>query len=176
MADSETKTEPQVDPSNPSGVTSVAVRNRDGSVRLMNKDSSGKFMRKPKALPPAIEVTRIMRKFLAAAEKGAEETRLMKILNNIADIAMCDQVDIETGQRDAKMAMASVKAFEALWLRTYGKPSPSDEEKDMLKQSGVKIVIIEQPKLEAAVYNPETAEAKKTQPTFAEAEVVETNK
>jgi hypothetical protein len=169
MADSETKIEPVVEVAK---VTSITVRNRDGSFRTMNKDEKGHFIKKARPLPSALEVTRTMRKFLEKTPAGQTESRILRITENIADIADCRELDPKTGLRDPKMAMASVKAFEALWLRAYGKPSLSDDEKDALKHSGVKIVIVEAPTCLPAAEEPKE---EKKQPSFAEAEVVQQN-
>jgi hypothetical protein len=162
--------------SNPPGTSIVMVKGNNGSYHPRIKDDkTGHFVKTPKPLPSAIEVTRTMRKFLAKVETGQTESRITRILENMTDIAMNDQVDIKTGQRDAKAMMAAVKAFEALWLRAYGKPALSDDEKEALKHSGVKIVIVQPPTLMNPNVLEESTEEKKTQPSFVDAEVIQQN-
>ena len=74
--------------------------------------------------------------------------------------------------KDAKMAMASVKAYEALMARVYGKIQPGDEELDALKVAGVKVVIVSAPDLKNnTVIEDKPREVIK--PSFIEAEIVE---
>jgi hypothetical protein len=157
--------------------TELVVRNADGvtfSTRI--KDEKGKFVKKPRPLPDAREVTRMMRTLLNQAEgeldketgkikviKGAK-SRFRKMFDNMVRIASNDS-------DDPKSMMAAVKAFEVVALRALGKPSVSDEEIEALKVGGVKIILIQPPQL---MHNDFKEEHK--EPQFLPAEVIEDKK
>lgn len=161
----------------PSGVTALVVRNPDGvttSVRLKNE--KGQFVKKPRPLPDAREVTRLMRTLLNQAEGvydpetkrtkvlQGEKSRFRKMFDNMVRIASNDG-------DDPKAMMAAVKAFEVLALRALGKPSVSDEEMEALKVSGVKVILVQPPQLMHDEFKEDHKE-----PQFIQAEVVEEKK
>lgn len=173
-----------------SEVKSLVVSHPQGQRELLKDQKSGKFVKKPKKAPKDTrEVTQYMRDFLSTQVATGDtldrsaRSRLLHILENMADIATFDSSNVCVGVDkdgnaiygpDAKMAMASVKAAELLMLRAYGKPAPSSEEMDALKRSGVRIVVVEQPQ----IIHPEVQEEKpraEIKPVFIEAEVVSTN-
>ncbi len=169
MADSVTQDTNQTGTENPSGVTTLTVRNPDGLThREVQKDSKGRFMKKVKPLPPTIEFTRAERKaLLKASEDGI--TEYMKVFMNIVRIAQYDG-------DDAKCMMAAVKAFEALRLSALGKPAPSDQELDKLTTQPVRVVIVTAPQLMHPEVQPEKKLTDKTKPSFIDAEIVSQNK
>lgn len=175
MSDSETQSE------KPKGPLEITVKNCDGqtfSTRLKDA-TTGKFLKKPKPLPEAREITRMMRTLLNQAEGTLNEetgkvtvvkgtkTRFRKMFDNMVRIASFES-------EDPKAMMAAVKAFEAVALRALGKPSASDEDLEALRVSGVKVVIIQPPELE----HKEVLEEKPQEilrPSFIKAEIISTN-
>jgi hypothetical protein len=125
----------------------IAVVHPDGTSSLRLKDSKGRFMKKDRPLPSGKELTRFGRDLLIRAEAGPDgkvikgtKTRHRKIFDNLVRIAT-----LETD--DPKSLMSIIKAAELLYLRFYGKPSASDEEIEALKTSGVKVILVQPPKL-----------------------------
>ena len=168
MADSEKDPKPTVEVTTnlPPGVTSLVVRNVDGTFRESLKNAKGHFVKKVKPLPSAHEMVRKLRKRLEQNITGGDQQKLMEIFDF--------QISIANGTCgcDPKAQMAAVKAFEAIWLRAYGKPSLSDDEKEALKHDGVRIVIVEAPQCLPAA---EEAKEEKKQPSFADVLNVTTN-
>jgi hypothetical protein len=179
MDDSEVEIEGPVE-NKPTGPLEIVVKNNNGTLGTRLKDpKTGKFLKKPKPMPDAKEVTRLMRTLLNSAEgeldsatgkvrvvKGTK-TRFRKMFDNMIRIASNED-------NDPKAMMAAVKAFEVVALRALGKPSASDEELEALKVSGVKVVIIQPPELQHREVLEERSHDKLT-PSFIEAEVVHTN-
>jgi len=175
----------------------IVLHPKSGQPVRINRGDGGKFVKQKKTMPPSADITRLMRNLLLQAEAGpdgkmsrGDKTRIRRMFDNVLDIATTSPnqpvldklgnplLDSE-GQvitvKDAKMAMASVKAFEALMLRAYGAPSKSEEEIDALKTQGVKMVIVMPPEM----MNKEVREEKpreKLAPSFISAEVVENGK
>jgi hypothetical protein len=170
VADSkeEIKTETQADDQNPPETKAIVLRNQFGAVREQLRGPGGTFVKKPKPLIPTLEFTRAERKALMKAAKDGGMTEYMKCFMNMVRIAQYDG-------DDAKAMMAAVKAFEALSLRALGKPAPSEQELNKLQVQPFKIVYIPIPE----IMNPAVQEYKpveeKTQPSFADAEVIQQN-
>jgi len=171
MADSEQK------PSLPEGVVALTIRNpiaKDGSVtyREVLKDKAGKFIKKAKPLIPTTDFVRSRRKRLAQTTDGI--TADMQIMNELLAIVNTPIERDKTGVPDAKFAMAKVKAAETIWLYTLGKPSPSEQEMDLLRHDGVKIVIVQPPDLMHGEITEET-KPEKLKPSFADILDIHTN-
>jgi hypothetical protein len=178
------------------GYSEIALRNHDNSFRIQRKDASGKFIRSKKTY--AVEtkdITRMMRQMLMVPVKDKDgritkesKSLFVKGFENLADIMTADSrvpVLDKFGKpilidgkplltRDSKMAMASIKAYQALMERGFGKVQPGDEEMDALRIAGVKIVVVSSPEL----MNPEVVKEKPKElgtnrPSFIEAEIVE---
>lgn len=189
MADSETKPEDVLVPGafkpSPPGTTEITIQRKGVPVTLLVNEK-GKFVHKPKPMPEAKDVTRLMRRLLIELEAGEDgrvtsksKNRLRRMLDNMIDIATADSHTIMFDKkgnaitvRDAKMAMASVKAFEALMARAYGKVSPGDDEMDAMKLAGIKIVVVTPPDN----LKPMEDTQKNLRPSFIEAEIVENKK
>lgn len=178
MADSEEKDKTQAGTENPSGVTTLVVRNPDGiTSREVQKDSKGRFLKKVKPLIPTIEYVRARRKRLASIRKDtgrfdgmSEDASLIEELLEI--IHMPIEFDKKTGLPDAKHMSAKIQAAELINLITWGKPAPSDQEMDKLTTQPVRVVIVTSPQL----MHPEVREPQKltdkTKPSFIDAEIV----
>jgi len=179
MEDSGKKPGTSVDAQNPPGTSIVVVKNpvaKDGSVtyREVLKDEHGKFIKKVKPLPATIEFVRSRRKRLLQPNADGV-TADMQIMNELLQIINTPIECDRQGLPDAKFAMAKVKAAETVWLYTLGKPSPSEQEMDLLKHNGVKIVIVQPPDLMHSEITEEIKE-EKTQPSFADVLSIKTNK
>jgi len=165
----------------PAPVKEIVVQNSDGktfSTRL--KGADGKFKAKEKSMPSSRELTRWGRNLLTQAEAGPDgkvakgtQTRHRKIFDNMFRIASYVPPDDANEGDKAKWAMASAKTMEILYRRFYGKEPVSDEELEAVKQSGVKFVVIQPPKLMNEEIKPEIEQP--TKPSFIDAEIVEQN-
>ena len=177
-------------------VSEEIVKKTTGELVKINRGEGGKFVKQAKTMPKSADVTRLMRKMLAAPianadgkiSKGAE-TRFVQMFNNIYEIArtsphqpildkfgnaILDEDGKVVTAMDAKCAMASVQAWKELNLRAYGMPTKSDEELDALKTQGVKIVILQHPEMmDKNVV--EDAPRPKLEPAFAEVTEITTN-
>ena len=156
----------------PTGPVPVLMKTRHGTYVERLRDEKGRIVKNPKRIPDAREVTSFMRTFLNSRVANADgkitsgsKKRVEKMFNRIWEIAT-------DPNPDPKSKMAAVKAFEAITLRAYGRPSISDEDKDALQRSGVRIVVINAPE-----GLPLTEERPKEprKPDFLEGEVVYTN-
>lgn len=178
MADSESKDNTQVE--NPSGSTAITVAiknppNKDGvvTVREVQKDNKGRFLKKPKPLIPTIEFVRARRKKLTQM-RSEGVTEDMAIFQELLDIIHCPlPCDPKTGMPDAKMAMVKVKAAEVVWLYSQGKPAPSEQELDKLQTQPVRVIMVTAP---TGVKPMEEKPQEKTKPSFIDAEVIQQNK
>lgn len=170
MSDSEEKKE-KIEP------VAIILKNIDGGVRTALRGSGGKFVKKPRAMPSAQEVTRTFRNMAnELTESTDQKTGKISRKSNAAR-AFDYMLRASRGQvdDDPKKIMAAVSAFKEWTLRAYGKPSVSDEEKEALKYAGIKTVVINMPDL----INPDVVTevpAIPTRPSFIEAEIVETKK
>jgi len=170
--DSEAQDKTQTDKENPAGSTAITVviknppdKNGVVTVREVQKDNKGRFLKKVKPLPPTVEFTRAERKaLLQAGEQGL--TEYMQTFMNIVRIAQYDG-------EDAKSKMAAVKAFEALRLSALGKPAPSEQELEKLETQPVRVIMVTAP---AGVRPMEEKPKEKTKPSFIDAEVIQQNK
>lgn len=182
MADSaEDKKQPQTDPQNPSGITTLTIANQYGAIREMQKDSKGRFLAKKKPLIPTIEYVRARRKRLAKVREGTGRfdgmTESMAIMEELLEIVHMEiATDSKTGLPDSKHMSAKVKAAELLHLITEGKPAPSEQELDKLERQPVTAIFVQAPQ----IMNPEVVDAdkqkeKSTQPSFAEVTGITTN-
>lgn len=157
------------------------VANCDGqtfSTRLRKAD--GTFAKKEKTMPSSRELTRWGRTLLAQAEAGPDgkvikgtATRHRKMFDNLVRIASYVPPEEASVGDKAKAAMASVKSFEILYRRFFGKEPVSDQELEAVKQSGVKFVLIQSPELVNNTPKPEIKQP--TKPSFIDAEVVQQN-
>ena len=152
MGDSEEKTVDQtVEEEKPSGPKAIIVRTPNGGFREALVGADGKFQRKPTKAADSKMVSELGRKLLAAPEIDPKTGRINKKAKQRV-LKMYERMyEIATNRdSDPKAMMAAVHAFEILTTRVYGKPSPSTEELEKLEHDGIKIVVIEQPKLEQA--------------------------
>jgi hypothetical protein len=165
MDDSEKK--PEGNPEKNPGPTTELVRNHfTGGLIQRERGINGKFLKKQKALPLTVDLTRLMRNLLNQAVAGpdgkmskGDKSRNRNMLDTMYRYATMEaerplinkagEPIIVDGKLltevDPKIMMAAVQAYKELMLRAYGKPSASDEELDALKKQGVKIVLIEAP-------------------------------
>lgn len=153
--------------------TALAVRNPDGSVRMAKKDSKGRFVKSGPKLIPTIEITALARKWLHT--KYSDTGKITKeSKTRFEEMQQC-MFEIASGKSklDPKSQQAAVCAYEALMLRAHGKPSINDEEKDALRQAGVRVVLVPAP-VGLPVVNEQPREALE-KPAFIDAEVVSTN-
>ena len=163
MPDSEPKKEE-------SKVTAIMVRNPDGvTVSERLKDEKGRFVKKPKPLIPTIEFTRSERKKLNSVRQDKEGlTEYMVAFMNLVRIA-------QNEDSDPKAMMAAVKAFEVIRQSALGKYAPSDQELDRLKVQDVKVIMVSAPQLMHPEVQEEKPKQLKEQPSFIDAEIVNTN-
>jgi len=150
----------------------VPLRNPDGSLRTQKRGGGGRFVKSGPKLIPTIEITAQARKWLhtkySSTGKITKESK-----TRFEEMQQCI-FEIATGNSklDPKSQMAAVSAYEALMLRAHGKPSINDEEKDALKQAGIRVVVISTPH-ELPVS--EETQREKLKPSFIDAEVVSIN-
>lgn len=151
----------------------VVIQRADGKTSIAMRGEGGKFAKKAKTVPSSRELTRWGRTLLGQAEAGDDgkivkgsKTRHRKIFDNLVRIAGLESTD-------PKIMMASVKAFEVLYRRFYGKEAVSDEELDAAKQQGVKFVIFAAPQLANNEPKPEVKPP--TQPSFITGEMIQRN-
>jgi len=195
MEDSEIKIEEKAGEEKTPAVSIEMVRhNGKDTLTKRMRGEGGKFVKQPKTMPKSLDVTRLLRNLLnqpVADENGKMTkgglTRLRRAFDNIYQIAimpaeqplmdkfghaMTDAKGNVITIKDAKVAMASVQAWEKLMLRAYGMPSKSDEELEALKTQGVKVVILQHPEMmDRTVYEDKPKEELK--PAFIEAEIIE---
>lgn len=167
MSDSEQKKPEKVEP------VAIMVRNPDGGVRQALRGKGGKFVRLPKSMPSAQEVTRTFRN-MANELVESTDNKGKVIRKSKAAMAFDYMMRMSQGlvTDDPKMQMAAVAAFKEWTLRAYGKPSVSDEEKEALKYAGIKTVIITVPDLINPDVITEIPEIP-SKPSFIDAEIVE---
>ena len=152
--------------------TEIALTNPDGSTRIQKRGAGGKFTKSGPKLIPTIEITAQARKWLhtkySSTGKITKESK-----TRFEEMQLCIfEIASGTSKLDPKSQMAAVSAYEALMLRAHGKPAINDEEKDALKQAGIRVVVIEAPKGLPVV---EEKEREALKPAFIDAEIVSTN-
>lgn len=184
MADSVEKDTTQAGTENPSGITTIVVRNpinKDGivTVREVQKNKEGRFLAKPKPLYPTIEFVRSRRKRLTQIRK--DTGRFDGIQENLAiieELLELIHMPIEYGKDglpDAKHMMAKTKAAEVILLYTEGKPAPSEQEMEKLQTQPVRVIMVTAPPLMHPEIREEKPREEKTKPSFIDAEVVQQN-
>src|SRR5271165_6054350 len=146
MSDSEQKPEEPVEEKSlvPQEIT---VRNPDGSLSTRLKDpSSGKFVKKDKAMPSSKAMTKLGRKILTGRiklDEGGAYTSVFEAMTRYMT-----QIAMGKAEGDPKGHMAAVQAYKVVLERLVGKVPPSEEELEALSFSGVKVVIIQPPQLQ----------------------------
>jgi hypothetical protein len=167
----------------PPGVTTITIRNplgKDGveTFRQVQKDASGKFVKKAKPPIPTAEFVRQRRKRLAQVRTGQDcfndMTEDMSIVEELLECMHLPIVCDKYGMPDSKMVMAKAKVAETIWLFSHGKPATAESDLEALKHSGVEIVFMN-PTLPNAPIEVAKEEVIPAQPTFAEVLDVKTN-
>lgn len=130
---------------------------RQGEPTKIIRGSGGKFQRQPKALPSSREFTRVTRNYMLNMEVGKDgkmlkgsQTKYQMMVENLICIARGVDTVLPNGDtvaRDSKADMAAAQAFKIVTERGLGQPPKSEEELDLLKTQGVKIVVISPPAL-----------------------------
>lgn len=148
----------------------VVVKNQYGETgtRLAARDDQGHFIRCGKTKVDPKEVTEIWQEQLFAIDDKDPDKKLK--LQKLFDALylMCTE-----GLDDPKNRMPAVKANEILMTRCIGKPSPSPETLEALKEGGaVKVIVVQAPAVQKMVLRDPD---KKLLPEFAPSEVVTTN-
>lgn len=161
---------------NPAGTTAIVVKTPQGE-RIMLKDSSGKFVKKPKIRGNSKEINDAMRRVLTTVEADPLTGKLTKnSKNHIVKMTLNMARIAEYDGEDPKSKSAAVQAYTAVMNRAYGMPNKSDEEREDSKLSGVKFVIIQRPELmNNDVVNFEDRQKQPDKPSFIDAEIVNTN-
>lgn len=154
----------------PAGPLEITVRNPDGTYGTRLKDpTSGKFLKKHRGMPSSKEMTKLGRKILMGRllleDGNTYATVFEKMTKHMTQIAM------GTAEGDPKAHMASVQAYKIVLERLIGKIPPSDEELEAQQSNGVRVIIIQPPKLmnDQLKENP-------PEPKFLPAEIVEDKK
>ena len=146
--------------------TSTAlIRNVDGSFREVTKDSKGKFIKKVNRNEVNEDQQRSLgKRFMKEGNKW------ITVYKNLYRIATKDAGDSKEAAKDA---MASVKAAELLRLLLYGKVSMSEADKESLQENPIRTVVLTLPNIPEG--KDHTKIEKPTQPSWIDAEVVNTN-
>ena len=167
----------------PPGVTTITIRNplgKDGveTFRQVQKDASGKFVKKARPLIPTAEFVRQRRKTLAHVRTGKtshnDMTEDAAIFAELIDCMHLPNVCDKQGRPDSTLVMAKAKVAEIIWLFSGGKPATAESDLEALKHSGVEIVFMN-PTLPNAPIEVAKEEVIPAQPTFAEVLDVKTN-
>jgi hypothetical protein len=178
MADSEEiKTQEASKPPESKKETSlVIIPTKEGGTREMLRTPGGTFAKKPKPLIPTVDFVRARRKRLISTRKDNGLTEDQSIVNELLAIINAPvATDAKSGLPDAKHMMAKIKAAEVLWLFSTGKPDPSEREMDKLTVQPFKVVFMPAIPLMNPEVQEEARESTKTQPSFAEAVVIQQN-
>jgi hypothetical protein len=171
MSEEKDKVETQA----PEGTTAIVVKHPQGE-RTMLKDSSGKFVRKPKIKGSSREINDEMRRALTRIEADPLTGRLTKdskshVVKMTLNMARIAEYDGE----DPKSKSAAVQAYTAVMNRAYGMPNKSDEEREDNKLTGVKFVVIQQPELMHKEVLKLEDRKQPDKPSFIDAEILDTN-
>jgi hypothetical protein len=147
----------------------ITIRNPDGTYGTRLKDpTSGKFLKKHRGMPSSREMTKLGRKILTKRLKIDEHN-----YTSVFEAMTQHMTDIARGvaEGDPKAHMASVQAYKIVLERLIGKIPPSDEELEAQQSNGVRVIIIQPPKLmnDQLKENP-------PEPKFLPAEIVEDKK
>jgi hypothetical protein len=181
MDDSTNKPEPPVRTQNlPEGVTAIIVKNpltkdQKQTYREMLKGADGKFKKKERPLPSSIEATRTVRNYVMKPKEGQTKSELLKMTENMVDIANNRDVNPKTGLRDPKMAGVAVQAYEKVMERAFGKLPIADIDRDSLKYEGPTLIVMPQVEIMHSKVIEETKEEKDRQPIFADVVSIKTN-
>ena len=179
--DSAEKTvQPEAQPEKPEGPTALTIAAGNGKFKTVLKDGkSGKFVKKPRAMPETREMTRMMREFLNKKITADDEGNIVKADKTVAEQILLNMLRIAVNQNpDPKWGQNAIAATEWLHRRAHGKDAPGDAELGALERSGVKFVYVTAPNL------PNQGELKPREPVkpsfeeapYIDAEVIEQNK
>jgi hypothetical protein len=159
------------------GTTAIVVRNTNGKDKILLKDSSGRFVKKPKIRGNSKEINDAMRKVLTTIEADPLTGKLTKnSKNHIVKMTLNMARIAEYDGEDPKSKSAAVQAYTAVMNRAYGMPNKSDEEREDNKLQGVKIVVIQQPELmHPEIVQIEDRLSLPSKPSFIDGEVVSTD-
>jgi hypothetical protein len=171
--DSEQNTEPKVEvkEEKPTGPVSVIVKRHGGYKEFLIDPKTKKFVKKPKKLPSSLEITRALRN-LGNEHIVGPDGKILKDTNWMAAAKHMWRIAQGTAEGDPKQHAAAVLAFKEIGLRTAGKYATSEEDKEVLKSQGVRIVVVTAPEgLPLVEEQPKSVR----KPAFLEGEVISTN-
>lgn len=166
-------------PAKPEGPTALTIATGDGKFKTILKDGkSGKFVKKPRALPETREVTRMMREFLNKKISVDDDGNIVKADKTVAEQMMLNMLRIATNTNpDPKWGQNAIAATEWVHRRAHGKDAPGDAELGALERSGVKFVYVTAPNIpsEGELKPKEQLKPSFSEPAYIDAEVIEQN-